>query len=167
MAARTVRIDVTRSLPTPLIGRFIGQEGSEIKKLSKQNNVIIELDADENRKIVSIVGQYNDVKKATIEVRRNITELRNRNCEYEMKIPNDLIGKHGSKINEIKERTSVNIKIDKDEAEFANVTIYGSYSKILTALRLIWDRIDSIDRQNPHDDPSSKEFSEELNVDLC
>uniref|UniRef100_A0A1I7TD22 KH domain-containing protein n=1 Tax=Caenorhabditis tropicalis TaxID=1561998 RepID=A0A1I7TD22_9PELO len=175
MNSEILNLPIHRYLDPSFIGQFIGHEGINIYKIEKENRVALDIWKNETENsIVRITGPYWNLKSAVNDVMVLITKIRNSNQRYHFQIPHKdvgfLIGKNGTKINEIKLSSNVDVHFDRsdnkpegeEEKHETTVAVQGDYQQILTGLRLIFDRLMSKGQKSLYDDPRTRQFAESL-----
>ncbi|PIC52348.1 hypothetical protein B9Z55_002494 [Caenorhabditis nigoni] len=175
MRSEILKFPIYKYLDFSFLGQFIGQEGTNIHKIEKDNKVALDIyknDAEET--MVRITGPYWNLKLALNDVMVLVAKIRNNNQQYNFKIPPKdigfLIGKNGAKINEIKLSSNVDVRFErgdelgKDELDSEETAVFvtGNFQQILTGVRLIFDRLNSKGQKTLYDDPRTRQFAESL-----
>ncbi|ULU12847.1 hypothetical protein L5515_001890 [Caenorhabditis briggsae] len=175
MRSEILNFPIYKYLDSSFLGQFIGQEGTNIHKIEKDNKVALDIyknDAEET--MVRITGPYWNLKLALNDVMVLVAKIRNNNQQYNFKIPPKdigfLIGKNGAKINEIKLSSNVDVRFERgdelgkyeSDCEETAVFVTGNFQQILTGVRLIFDRLNSKGQKTLYDDPRTHQFAESL-----
>ena len=157
--ARGDKLEVRLLIPSKAAGSIIGKGGANIQKLRTDNNAAVRIpDCPGPERVMSVEGDDADTLLAVIEQslplmteeavsnRRHSTSNSN-NSQLEVRllihqsIVGGVIGKGGTQIKEIREKSGANIKVYQTAAPQSTdrcVTVYGTVEKISLAVREVF-----------------------------
>ncbi|WKX92126.1 hypothetical protein Q1695_010283 [Nippostrongylus brasiliensis] len=133
------------------------------------DKAILQLETDADSCIrVRITGVPLAVAAAKIEIHELVLAIIRESFRHTVTVPSRfvglIIGRNGKKIENVKLTTGANIKIGRNENGFTKVSIVGNYRRIVAAVTMIKDRVDSVGTATSvYDRPDRQEFHELLN----
>lgn len=147
-------------IPSKVAGSLIGKGGANIQKLRSDNNATVRIpDCPGPERVMTIEGEVIDVLLAVIEQslplmtdeavsHRNRQGANTGETQVEVRvlvhqsIVGGIIGKGGSQIKEIREKTGSNIKVYQTAAPQSTdrcVALYGSMEKVILGVKEVFD----------------------------
>ncbi|WKX92125.1 hypothetical protein Q1695_010283 [Nippostrongylus brasiliensis] len=169
MASIIELVDLTKLIDNRHLGCFIGKKGCNLKRIEQSTKAILQLETDADSCIrVRITGVPLAVAAAKIEIHELVLAIIRESFRHTVTVPSRfvglIIGRNGKKIENVKLTTGANIKIGRNENGFTKVSIVGNYRRIVAAVTMIKDRVDSVGTATSvYDRPDRQEFHELLN----
>lgn len=162
-------IDITELLDQRHIGRLIGKGGSNLRAIERITKAIVHVEKEQGGKSgikVRITGLQGAVDAAKIEIHELLLGILRESFCHATAVPNrfvgPLIGKNGNKIDNIRMTTGARIKIGASKDGFTSVYVFGTFHKIVAAVNMIKERVDSVSAVSVYDRPDRREFFEKL-----